>query len=159
MKLLRTFVPERLPPGLCGQVRQARFSSIASIRTSIRRDRGDEKCGAFVDDRPFRKRKLIRSRAARSPRRDESASAVILCEFSPYYLGKASAGACESHAGGIHMHVYPRLAGGVKGDAEIHARASDRRRSPHDLDQFLYRIHETSRGIRLDPRVSRACPL
>jgi hypothetical protein len=87
MKLLRLFIFESLLPDYAG-----RFDKPTSlIRTSARpRDsswpRGRKMHGAFADERPFRKRKLIRSRAARSSRRDESTSAVIPCEFSPYYL-------------------------------------------------------------------------
>lgn len=98
----------------------------------------------------FRKRELIRSRCRAIPWRDESRLVVIPCESLGLITGASAVCATSaSHAGGVHMHV-PRVASGEKGDAEIHARAAGgRRRSPHDLDQFLYRIHDASREFRL----------
>lgn len=91
--------------------------------------------------RPFRKRaNSIASRKMKVPQRDLLLSLVLI-------TSGASTVPRVTRRWGTHVCI----AGGEKGDAEIHARAGDRRRSPYDLDQFLYRIHEASRGIQLDP--------
>lgn len=83
--------------------------------------------------RPFRKRaNSIVSREMKVPRRDPLLSLVLI----------TSGASAVPRRWGTCMY-----ADGEKGDAEIHARAGGRWRSPYDLDQFLYRIHEASRWI------------